>query len=708
MVGGPSTDEIFESLDGIVQEWKVKLEWIVAEALRKMRRTTREKRNMMKYIPGEATGSGSWHVAEAKAAILAEWRHEVNRTIGTTQTKLRDLAQDTVRQTAQQALSGSRGGGGGALVAPRMRSLDLAVLLQDLEALFKANSGSADKLSKIPIYQAMGRKNCYGVRQQLPSQMANNYSLWQPAAGPVILDLLSTVMRRQPTAVMGPQSEQEILDILRDFTVDQRDRKTIEAEWSAMEEKKTRAKVVVDRQKKEAKDQRRVNSSAQRMLARKEERRKAGDRPSYQLKEYKASNGEAHFIVVRTKGEESDVTAKTTAKNIEDFFADWRVNLQRRRAQRRPRHRKLSHRAERRQIIQSAATTPTAPLSYAEALQRNLKIRQIEQPSVEEIFSSFNSFLDEELKKPVSPTPAPLPDILDMADIFFPFRHNFHVPRPQPEDVDILATAAMLPFTAAAVVPPFDCGRPTVLSARPIAKAPITTAAATAAPAAAAAGQEGFRKRRQLSQKQLAAAKEFKMKKRLQRHSTKQQLAQLPKQQLTKQQPQPPQQQQLRPKLTTAAVPRWQHQLPSQPLPQQQRRPVAEIDNFAVELAFGEWIHNLREPAIRPLKSFCIVNSGYEPAYFLDWCHNLELKEKVVVITPPASPEAGRVSPKGVGSARGQKRRLKEQEKKEEEEENKGESSKDGRREDYAKNVKIRDKKRTDVQRRSGKKTSAY
>jgi hypothetical protein len=36
----------------------VKLEWIVAEALRKMRRTSREKKAMMKYLPGEAAASG--------------------------------------------------------------------------------------------------------------------------------------------------------------------------------------------------------------------------------------------------------------------------------------------------------------------------------------------------------------------------------------------------------------------------------------------------------------------------------------------------------------------------------------------------------------------------------------------------------------------------------------------------------------------------
>jgi maleate cis-trans isomerase len=40
------------------QDWRVRLEWVVAESLRKMRRTTREKRTMMKYLPGDSATSG--------------------------------------------------------------------------------------------------------------------------------------------------------------------------------------------------------------------------------------------------------------------------------------------------------------------------------------------------------------------------------------------------------------------------------------------------------------------------------------------------------------------------------------------------------------------------------------------------------------------------------------------------------------------------
>ena len=751
--------------------------------------------------------SRSWPLGEARAAILAEWRREVNRTIGTTQTRLRDLAQDTVRETGQRVANNGRrvantcigtqvannGKRVAAVEARTMRSLDMAVLLQDLDTLFSLHTSKKPAAcSRIPIYGS-----AHGLTRGAMQTQGINW--WQlPAAIPLIR-LLSGAF--QPALTMSqqqPQTEQEVLDILKDFTVDQRDRKTIESEWSQMEENtKTTNKVVVERRaKKDVKEPRRGSNSALRMLARREEKRKEmAARHSYKLKEFQASNGESHFIVVKSKKEEEK--AKTTVlKDVEDFFADWRVNLQRRRAQRHPRSRKLSHRAERRQIIQSAVG-PT-PQTYAQALQRNLKSRAVEQPSVEEIFSSFNTFVEEEFNRICNDEPAaPQPATLDMGDIFFPFRHNFHVPTAQPEDVDILATAAMLPFAVAAVVvePPFDCGQPTVLTAKP--KSQPTRTAVTAEPA-------GCRQRPQHKQLMSPAttAKQVKAKKRLQQQPLKQQpqhellihakkqLQQQPVQQPLKQQQQhelfihaqkqlqqQPVQQQQQPRkqqqLQQQPVqqqqqplkqqqlqqqPAQQHQQPlkqqqlqqkpvqqqqkpvqqqQKPLKQQQpqqellihskkqalkpsqtcpkpvpavatvlpswhgrlgdqRLPAAKtVNNFCAELIFADWLQNFREPIIITTASQLIVNSGYEASFFVDWCHNFTEP----AIAAPLLAETGSISPKS--SFSGQKRRLHEEGKKKAEMEEEEESSKDERRVDYAKNVRIRDKKRTDVQRRS-------
>ena len=53
-----TTDEIFDELDNVVQDWKKKLEFVVADGLKKIKRSTKEKKTMMKYLPGEGTVKG--------------------------------------------------------------------------------------------------------------------------------------------------------------------------------------------------------------------------------------------------------------------------------------------------------------------------------------------------------------------------------------------------------------------------------------------------------------------------------------------------------------------------------------------------------------------------------------------------------------------------------------------------------------------------
>ena len=53
-----STDEIFETLDNVVLDWKKKLEVIGAEGLKTIKKTTKEKKMMMKYLPGDGLIGG--------------------------------------------------------------------------------------------------------------------------------------------------------------------------------------------------------------------------------------------------------------------------------------------------------------------------------------------------------------------------------------------------------------------------------------------------------------------------------------------------------------------------------------------------------------------------------------------------------------------------------------------------------------------------
>jgi len=58
MIIEKNTEEIFDELENVVQAWKKKLEIAVADGLRTIKRSTKEKKMMMKYLPGEGTKQG--------------------------------------------------------------------------------------------------------------------------------------------------------------------------------------------------------------------------------------------------------------------------------------------------------------------------------------------------------------------------------------------------------------------------------------------------------------------------------------------------------------------------------------------------------------------------------------------------------------------------------------------------------------------------
>ena len=53
-----SADEVFDELENVVQDWKKQLEVIVAEGLKTIKKTTKERKMMMKYLPGDSLIGG--------------------------------------------------------------------------------------------------------------------------------------------------------------------------------------------------------------------------------------------------------------------------------------------------------------------------------------------------------------------------------------------------------------------------------------------------------------------------------------------------------------------------------------------------------------------------------------------------------------------------------------------------------------------------
>ena len=92
-----TTDEVFAALEDVVTDWKIKLEVVVGDGLKKIKRASREKKAMMKHLPGDQVQKGSGVLVKAKEEILNDWKKEVARTVKETHNKLNDLGTTKVK-----------------------------------------------------------------------------------------------------------------------------------------------------------------------------------------------------------------------------------------------------------------------------------------------------------------------------------------------------------------------------------------------------------------------------------------------------------------------------------------------------------------------------------------------------------------------------------------------------------------------------------
>ena len=92
-----TTDEVFAALEDVVTDWKIKLEVVVGDGLKKIKKASREKKAMMKHLPGDQVQKGSGVLVRAKEEILNDWKKEVARTVKETHNKLNDLGTTKVK-----------------------------------------------------------------------------------------------------------------------------------------------------------------------------------------------------------------------------------------------------------------------------------------------------------------------------------------------------------------------------------------------------------------------------------------------------------------------------------------------------------------------------------------------------------------------------------------------------------------------------------
>jgi len=443
-----TTEEVFAVLDDVVTDWKIKLEVIVGDGLKKIKKSSKEKKTMMKYLPGDGIKEGQEILARSKGEMLNDWKNEVARAINETHNKLNDLGSNKVKDVVKVSEGIIKKAGvkkaegtneekrdsilcGGAY-------LDLKQLMRDLDLLYQQYSFGGAHYNKVPIYSVAMNGD-----KEIPRTRNAPFPWWRP-----MCTLANMVDMPQKNALAVLENDKEMAEILQDFVADQVPYKSLLDEWfqSQTTQKKSLCRTAPK------KDMMRPRRGSKSVLKRKE-KKVMKQKKEYCLKEYEVK-GEKHYIVVQKE-------AKNAKDEVEDIFADWKKNFAgiKRPRSLKPRVRRISHRQERKELlkqVEEEEAKAIGPLTYSQMLKKGLKLPK-EDDMVEDIFQSWRMYLEE------------LSDIVkekndkkeygDELDYFKVWKYNLHVPENRLEDLDILASSHP------SILPNLDCGQPTIKKA---------------------------------------------------------------------------------------------------------------------------------------------------------------------------------------------------------------------------------------------------
>ena len=355
---------------------------------------------------------------KARCQILTDWQTDITSVISATHKKLNKLGSDKIMDTTDTVKD---------LVpeAPPTTptsnpcttvSLDFDTLMRDLDTLYQKYSYINNNMAKVPIYS---------VGKDLIRSVSNTpFPWWKPITS------YAAMMDQTRTVESGRgEARPQLLSLLQDFVCDQRSHKSIMEEWRSLETTQRQVQSI-KREIREKKPARRGRDSVQKMKERKEIRKYK----KFLLREI-VKKGETHYYVMKKEIEEPQVL------EAEDIFADWSHNLTQIKRPRKltPRTRKISHRAQRKEMLSQARTQ--GPLTYSQMVSKNLKINKMDGPEVEEMFGPWMKSV-EKLYKPSKPSSGP-----DEVEVFKSWNYIFEERR---------ASLSPPPLEA------LECGQPTV------------------------------------------------------------------------------------------------------------------------------------------------------------------------------------------------------------------------------------------------------
>jgi len=348
-----NVDELTKAFDNVVEDWKIKMEVIIGEGLKKLRKASKEKKMMMKYLPGDR------RINAAKKDIAKDWKIDFQKGFGTTHKKLEKLAADKAKEVENVVKTDVK--------EPQMFQ-------------------NKYKKQVVNINLRSNQESAYGNLKELISQLDKMINYVQSDVSPTVhsIPIYSKEARGQVLPAYNNQwlnlqksmlnvgNRQSFLDVLEDFKLKYNQDKVIK--------KITKSRV----------EGTNVVMAQRRMLERKMAKKALStESTKHVLREFQ-KDGKDHYLIVKKK--------TVTHPDMEEILSDWNQNLdashqQRKQAAivaRKTRTRKLSNRALRKSLVKEIEENEKKkPVSYSDALKKNLKA------PMEDIFEAWRDYLQE-------------------------------------------------------------------------------------------------------------------------------------------------------------------------------------------------------------------------------------------------------------------------------------------------------------------------
>ena len=365
------TEEVFQILDDVVQDWKIKLECVVGDGLKKLRKTGKEKKLMIKYLPGDHADV-SKKLGVPKATIMKDWKTDFNHILSGIQKKLDKLTKEKVREVDSlyndkflytntnvkevQDLNRNK---------KEMINIDcrdnkarergstytgLKQLIRELNNMCEKVASTNNMMNEnvVPIYNMYNDNN---NNHNGPNIVANQY---ETPLNQYLKHLMTLPPPNPPPNFNAPfdpeviaKNQANILDALDDFRIKQSKQNKV-LKMKIKENRRDTNTFAAQRKML----QRKVNKRGVALKTNKRTRNET--MYSYRMKHYNR-DGKDHYLIVRKPEPAENL-------EVEDIFEDWRCiamdDHDDRKRQRTPRVRKLSHKAQRKAMLKEADSSP--------------------------------------------------------------------------------------------------------------------------------------------------------------------------------------------------------------------------------------------------------------------------------------------------------------------------------------------------------------